>query len=95
MEVHYYFSTTNANHRHLALGRLYSKPDPELLRTSYDTYKNVSSIQGDSGLIVVDVHAIHSVIGVIPDIWKPNTFFIAELPSLKSRSSGIGASENL
>jgi hypothetical protein len=84
MEIHYFFIVTQNGHSsHLAVGRLYSRPDAELLQASYGTYHNVSQMD-DTGITVIDVHSIRATVAVIPDRHRPATFFVGEHPGLKT-----------
>jgi hypothetical protein len=82
MEVHFYFTTSMKNYKHLAIGRLYSKPDLEKFQKSFGTYKQVRML-GDDTIIVVDVKAIKCIVAVIPEKANPGCFFVGERPALK------------
>jgi hypothetical protein len=80
MEVHFYFTTTAQNHKCLAVGRLFSAPDPALLNVSYNTYKSVRRLDR---ILVVNIKSIESVVAVIPDKHRTGSFFLAERPGLE------------
>jgi hypothetical protein len=84
MEVHFYFTTSLKNHKHLAIGRLYSKPDLEKFQKSFGTYKQVCML-GEDAIIVVDIKAIKCVVAVIPEKANPGHFLVGERPALKLR----------
>ncbi|KAJ6457721.1 hypothetical protein C8R45DRAFT_844222, partial [Mycena sanguinolenta] len=77
-EVHFFFRHKNGSA--LALASLYSRPDEQLLRRSYNT---VWSCTGPLGFIVIKVKSIESVVAMVPHrIFNVDRFFLVEKPGL-------------
>ncbi|KAG2065942.1 hypothetical protein BDR04DRAFT_1160881 [Suillus decipiens] len=84
-EVQFYFQMNlNETIKTLTLISLYSRPDYELLRESYNTLYSCTH-QGNEALMVVEVFAIQAVIAMVPHK-LPNhpelCFFLVEKPGL-------------
>lgn len=70
----------------------YSSPDQSLLNNSYNTLRSCTKL-GQSGLMVVNVKEIHSVIAMVPH--RPfhaesvfQRYFVVEKPGLEVASLG-------
>jgi len=93
-EVRFYMRfLVNNELRPLALVSLYGPPDPHLLQTSSYMLWSCRS-QGDTGLAVVDVKAIISVVAMIPhkphilDRLPEDRYFVVEKPGLDIADMG-------
>ncbi|KAJ7669957.1 hypothetical protein DFH06DRAFT_1372493 [Mycena polygramma] len=77
-EVEFYFCKKDGSV--FALASLYSRPDEELLRKSYNT---VWSCKAPTELTVIRVTSIVSVVAMVPHIYNGNfAFFLVEKPGL-------------
>ncbi|KAJ6494491.1 hypothetical protein C8R45DRAFT_1052932 [Mycena sanguinolenta] len=77
-EVHFFFRHKNGSA--LALASLYSQPDEQLLRRSYNT---VWSCTAPLGFTVIKVKSIESVVAMVPHrIFNVDRFFLVEKPGL-------------
>jgi hypothetical protein len=82
-EVQYYFQmVVNDEEKALALVSIYSPPDRDILKESYNTLW-VCTYRGDQALKVVDVKSIMAVISLPPlPGGLDGTFFLTEKPGL-------------
>lgn len=83
--------------RPVALVSLYSAPDPDLLEISSGTLL-VCRYHGDESLILVDAHAIKSVVAMVPFMERlgngrqrchEGRFFVVEKPGLSLAELGM------
>jgi hypothetical protein len=70
-EVLYYFMASIAQeNRALAMIRLYSAPDHDMLQLSFSAVYSVTEMELNNALQVIDVHTIISVVSVQPHDYK-------------------------
>jgi len=95
LKVLYFFMVYKADLQHtLAAVRLFSLPDPHLLRESYGTLRvcKFPGKKGKEGVVVVDAKTLTDVVGMVPfsrpvqerDDSNQEEFFLIEKMSLTS-----------